>query len=79
MSTIVPIAVVAIFIAMVIIISEYLDNERRTRRNNIPTNILDRREKMRPYMVSIDKLYRPGVGYINNSEQPISETESTDD
>ena len=79
MSTNVPITIVIVFIALVLIIAELNDRNRKKHKGDVPSSVLERREKMSPYIMPSNMRVKPGMDYSGNPDYSLSVPESLDD
>ena len=79
MSTLLPITIIIVFIALVIIVAQLADSDRIRHKGDVPSSVLERREKMSPYMVPSNMRVKPGVGYVDNPDYSLSVPEDLDD
>ena len=79
LSDLVPFFLLISFIATVLIVSELVDRNRIKHKGDVPSSVLERREKMSPYSMPTGMKVKPGMTYSGNPDYSLPVPESLDD
>ena len=74
-----PLIIGITFVVVILVLSEFVDESRKKHKGDVPSSVLERREKMSPYTVPTNMRVKPGVGYAGNPDYSLHVPESLDD
>ena len=74
-----PLIIGITFIIVVLVVSEFVDRNRKKHKGDVPSSALERREKMSPYIMPTGMKVKPSATYSGNPDYSLPVPESLDD